>query len=371
MTESNDTTVTNRSEIIFGYDGQDCNPNGNPLSGADDPRVDTQTQQAIVTDVRLKRYLRDQMDDDGHGVFIRNVKDDEGHAPTREALLKATVDIESPDDIGEDIFDEFLANAVDARMFGATLSISAPGDDDSDDSSDPLAEAIANDIPSHLTGPIQFSPGRSLNAVEVNEEYNSLTSVIGTSEGKREGGYDLDDNRIKYGMFVFNGRVDEHGAENTKLSPADVERLDTLCWRALKNQTTSRSKMGQEPRFYIRVEYDGDGFHIGGLQNLLTIDTDHSKPDAEMRNVRDICIDVTEFADALAAHANRIDTVHVVADNALRTSYEGVVGEGDHLTEVLEDAVGYDSVHRIEIWEEYKDTLPDAESDTDDSPFPS
>jgi len=73
-------SVTNRSEIVFLYDAVDANPNGNPLSGANRPRIDPQTQQAIVTDVRLKRYLRDQLDDDGHGVYIRNVQEDGTHA---------------------------------------------------------------------------------------------------------------------------------------------------------------------------------------------------------------------------------------------------------------------------------------------------
>ena len=80
-------SVENRSEIVFLYDAVDANPNGNPLSGANRPRIDPQTQQAIVTDVRLKRYLRDQLDDDGHGVYIRNVHE-EGKQYTREQLLK-------------------------------------------------------------------------------------------------------------------------------------------------------------------------------------------------------------------------------------------------------------------------------------------
>jgi len=48
-------TASNRSEIVFAYDAVDANPNGNPLSGANRPRIDPQTDQAIVTDVRLKR----------------------------------------------------------------------------------------------------------------------------------------------------------------------------------------------------------------------------------------------------------------------------------------------------------------------------
>src|SRR6056297_1425671 len=102
MTESADT-VQNRSEIVFLYDAVDANPNGNPLSGSNRPRIDPQTQQAIVTDVRLKRYLRDQLDDDGHGVYIRNVQD-EGEQYTRAKLLEDRLkDIDLDDyDLDED-----------------------------------------------------------------------------------------------------------------------------------------------------------------------------------------------------------------------------------------------------------------------------
>jgi len=95
-----------------------------------------------------------------------------------------------------------------------------------------------------VSGPVQFLPAKSLNEVEDNEEYDSLTSVISTGDGNRQGGFDLDDKRIKYGIFPFWGLVDNHGAESTNLSETDVKRLDSLCWRALKNQTTSRSKTG-------------------------------------------------------------------------------------------------------------------------------
>jgi hypothetical protein len=57
-------TSPNRSEILFVYDAQDCNPNGNPI-GDNRPRRDPDTGQGIITDVRLKRYLRDQLIEKG------------------------------------------------------------------------------------------------------------------------------------------------------------------------------------------------------------------------------------------------------------------------------------------------------------------
>jgi CRISPR-associated protein Csh2 len=342
MTDTN--TVEHRSEIVFLYDAVDANPNGNPLSGANRPRKDPVTEQAVVTDVRLKRYLRDQLEDDGHGVYITSTRGE--YAKTREQMLKDALGVTDPDDIGEDAFDGFLENAVDARYFGATLSI--------DTSDDDIISAIEDQLPDHLTGPVQFSPGKSLHPVVDNEEYNSLTSVIGTQDQKEQGGFDLDDHRLKYALIGFHGLVDEHGAEDTNLSAADVRRLDTLCWRAIKNQTITRSKVGQEPRLYLRVEYAEERYHIGGL----THDLDTVEDDAEARsyrNVRDVTLDATALLDRLEGHADRIERVHVVADDAL-----DVVAHGEPVSMVtaLEDRLGAEAVHEIAIYDEHRETLP-------------
>jgi len=356
MTGTNTTdTVTNRSEIVFLYDAVDANPNGNPLSSANRPRIDPQTQQAIVTDVRLKRYLRDQLDDDGHGVYIRNVQQ-EGEQYTREDLLEDRLKSVDPDDYDldedgeadrfrEDVFGEYLAESADVRYFGATMSVDT--DDDYEDY-----------LPDHFTGPVQFSPGKSMHAVNENEEYDSLTSVIATQEGKEQGGFDLDDHRIQYGLIRFHGLVDEHGAAGTKLTTDDVERLDTLCWRALKNQTISRSKVGQEPRLYCRVEYAEESFHLGGLDKDLTLDEDESKPDEQLRNVRDLAVATDAFVDRLSGASEQIERVRVVASDVVRFTHNGELGGPELFYAALRDAISDAAVEIIDVYEEYPETLP-------------
>ncbi|QIO25503.1 type I-B CRISPR-associated protein Cas7/Csh2 [Haloarcula sp. JP-L23] len=355
-------TVTNRSEIVFLYDAVDANPNGNPLSGSDRPRIDPETQQCVVTDVRLKRYLRDQLDDDGHGVYIRSVQSDDGNQYSREQLLGDRLreldpdewDLDDLDDEEQEaLFDEvygtFLRHSADVRYFGATMSVDLKG----------KYEGFDDYLPDHFQGPVQFSPGKSMHAVSENEEYNSLTSVIATGEGKEQGGFDLDDHRVKYALIRFRGLVDEHGADDTNLTEADVRRLDTLCWRALKNQTTSRSKIGQEPRLYARVEYAEESFHLGDLSRELRVDEDHSKPDEQLRSIRDVVVDVDSFVDRLDENAERIDTIHVAGSPSLRISADGDVTDVEAFYDELEDALGPDSVHVIDVYGEFEETLPE------------
>jgi CRISPR-associated protein Csh2 len=271
-------------------------------------------------------------------------EDGESFSMTRSDLFKDCTDVSEPEDVDETLLDTFLQNAVDVRYFGATLSFKA---------SDDLMKAVHKALPSHLVGPVQFSPGRSLNRVELNEEYNSLTSVIATKEGKEQGGFGLDDHRIKYGLFAFHGLVNENGS--TQLSEGDVERLDTLCWRALKNQTLTRSKVGQEPQLYARVEYTSDNFHLGGLQNGFSLG-EGSLSDEQLRNIGDCVIDAEGFVDRVTAAADHIDTVHLTVAPGVRVRVGGEEGDGALLESALADA-GV-TVHSVDVANEYTETLP-------------
>ena len=167
----------NRSEILFVYDAQDCNPNGNPI-GDNRPRRDPDTGKGIITDVRLKRYLRDQLLDDGFDIYVKKL---DGDARPRTTLaLDVLGDVDDAEDVEEieDIGERFLEAATDVRYFGATLSFES-SDEEADEN---LRQALNSAFPSQYQGPVQFLPSKSLNEVEDNEEYDSLTSVISTGE---------------------------------------------------------------------------------------------------------------------------------------------------------------------------------------------
>ncbi|APE95700.1 type I-B CRISPR-associated protein Cas7/Csh2 [Halodesulfurarchaeum formicicum] len=335
-------TNPNRSELLFVYDAQDCNPNGNPI-GDNRPRRDPDTGQGIITDVRLKRYLRDQLLDDGYDIYVKTV---DGESKTRTTLIKDILDmvgdadeIEEVEDLGSD----FLEAATDVRYFGATLSFEA-SDVEEDEA---FREGLNDVLPNHYQGPVQFLPAKSLNEVEENEEYDSLTSVISTGEENRQGGFDLDDKRIKYGIYPFWGLVDNNGAKSTNLSQEDVERLDTLCWRALKNQTTSRSKLGQEPRLYLRVEYKEGNYHVGGLHEMLDLSDEGSDT---LRSVNDVVVDASDLVDALENASDRIKTIHGVGDDRLTLKVDGESLSGEEFLDYLDDE-GH-TVHRIDVIEE-------------------
>ena len=333
-----DDPVTNRSEIVFAYDAEDTNPNGNPLSANDKPRIDETTGSAVVTDVRLKRYLRDQLDDDGFNVYIQNpTKSDADSVLDRDDLFTAVTGL-AEDDLGDitgnEAADRFLANAVDVRYFGATCSFSSV-----------FQSSLGDSFPGQFIGPVQFSHARSLNTVVQKSEAKQLSTVV-SSGGDAEQGTFATDNRLQYAFVPFHGIVNEVGADDTALSGSDVERLDTLLWRAVKNQTLTRSKMGHQPRLYLRVEYETDAFHIGTLDDGLELVQD--APDAELRSITDVVLGIDELLADIETHSDHIADVRVIADRHLTVEADGDTGGPEHLVNHLEAAVGADSVTEVD-----------------------
>lgn len=338
---SNTDTVENRSEIVFVYDAEDTNPNGNPLSANDKPRVDETTGRAVVTDVRLKRYLRDQLHEDGHGIYIQNPsKSDYEDVPNRDTLFKRVTGLDEDDledQEGSDAAEAFLQNAADVRYFGATCSFSSD-----------LQSKLGDEFPGQFIGPVQFSHARSLNTVVHKSESKQLSTVVASGDDDEQGTF-ATDNRLQYAIVPFHGIVNEVGAKTTGLTEDDVQRLDSLSWRSLKNQTLTRSKKGHQPRLYLRVEYETDEFHVGTLDDDFSLVQDI--PDNELRNITDIVLGVEDLLGTLEAHSEHIAKVHVKADRHLTVDTGDKTGGPDALYDGLNKAVGEESVRKIDVYE--------------------
>ncbi len=333
--------LQNRSEIVFLYDAEDCNPNGNPLSANDKPRVDERTGEAVVTDVRLKRYIRDQLDDDGFGIYVRNPsKAPYEDVPERDELFQRVtgIDEEELDDVdGSEAADAFLDSAVDVRYFGATCSFSSD-----------FQQELGGGFPGQFIGPVQFEHGRSMHVVATKTESKQLSTVV-ASGGDDEQGTFATDNRLEYALVKFHGVVNENAAQDTHLSDRDIERLDSLCWRALKNQTLTRSKMGHQPRLYLRAEYATDDYHDGSLDDgIVRADADETDG-AEYRNITDVPLNVDGLLETLEADAEHLDTLHVLADDYCRFAIGGHEEAGPAaFYEALRNAVGDDTVEVVD-----------------------
>lgn len=282
--------IKNRSEILFLYDVKDANSNGDPVD-ENRPRIDEETGINIVTDVRLKRTIRDYLHDyKGLEIFIREVRDEKGNLKTKEDLIK---EIEGDPD-------KVMKEFIDTRLFGATTAVK---------------EKTVT-----LTGPVQFKYGRSLH--RVNLTFIKGTTVMPSRAGKEQGTF-TERYILPYSLIAFYGVVNENAAKNQNigLAEADIDYMLEGMWHGTKN-LISGSKFGQMPRLLIQVIYkEGINFYIGELDRLLTLQSE--KTDESIRDVQDFRVVANNLIEALRRHRDKIDKIRYKVDERLILSRNG------------------------------------------------
>ncbi len=280
--------VKNRSEILFLYDATNTNPNGDPLD-ENKPRIDEETGINIVTDVRLKRTVRDYLFDyKGIEVFIREIREEDGNLRTKEKRLDEFKDNE-----------ELIEKCIDVRLFGATTAVKGKT--------------------MTLTGPVQFKYGYSLHRVDLT--YIKGTTVMPSAQDRRQGTF-TEKYILPYSLIVFYGIVNENAAkvQNIPLKEDDIDLLLEAMWNGTKN-LISTSKVGQMPRLLLQVIHKEENYHIGELDKRIRFISD--KNDEEIRDITDGVIDITELAKALNNNKESIIKVRYKIDDRVQLSLNG------------------------------------------------
>lgn len=239
------------SEILILYDAHLTNPNGDP-DDENRPRFDYDTSRNLVSDVRLKRYIRDYLQQKGFEIFVSKVDD---------KTVDSTKRIERKFGKGKVSEDKILKTFIDVRLFGATITIKSNSNGGKGSSYT-------------FTGPVQFTWGYSLHKSQILESSGITSTFAGRTEGgKGEHGTMGKDWRVKYSLIGFYGLISGWRAKKTNLTEDDVKLLDSAVINSLKLITSTRSKIGQKPRLYIRVEYKDSETLLGDLRDLLEVKT--------------------------------------------------------------------------------------------------
>lgn len=278
--------MLSRSELLFLYDIKDNNPNGDPID-QNKPRIDEETGINIVTDVRLKRTIRDYLYDyKGKEIFVREIRDDRGKVQDGKARAK---------DFGkkkDGIIKNILNECIDVRLFGATI----PLDKDS----------------VTFTGPVQFNMGRSFHKVEIKRIKGTGAFAAGQNKDNKTFREEF---VLPYSLIGFYGIINEKAAENTNLSEGDIKLLLEAMWNGTKNLIT-RSKIGQLPRLLIKINYKEKYYHIGDL--LKTIKLESEKEDEQIRDVEDFVLNIDNFVEVIKENREKIEDVELIADKRLK-----------------------------------------------------
>ncbi len=316
--------ISKRSELLFCYDVTDANPNGDPMD-ENKPRIDEETHINIVTDVRLKRTVRDYLCDyrgyngaDGKDILIREIKEESGLQDAKMRAedfllvegkkikkndLKNFVDKEKPKDsellekMIEIIDRNIKAQCIDLRLFGATLPIELTTKDKS---------SIT------YTGPVQFKMGRSLHPVD--PKHIKGTGAFASKPGTQQKTF-REEYILPYSFIAFHGIINETAAAHTNLTEKDVQELLAALWQGTQN-LISRSKFGQMPRLLLKVTYKEKGFFIGDLDKKIKI-TGFENP-LRIRSLKDFTLDITDLLGAMEKSRDKIDTIQYLKDDDLK-----------------------------------------------------
>ncbi|MEN9611259.1 MAG: hypothetical protein RLZZ628_2073 [Bacteroidota bacterium] len=297
------TLIQNRSELLFLYDVKYCNPNGDPLD-SNRPRVDENSGKCLVTDVRLKRTVRDYLFNKGYDgksrldkgdIFIR---DEEGVPVTGDKRSEAYTDK-----------DDFAKKFIDARLFGAVSAPKTDKDKDKEegDKSTNKADKAKNKPKEkskifHYTGPVQFSMGVSLNPVKVN--LIKGTGAFTTKETSVQRTF-REEHNITYGLIGFHGVINENAAKQVKTTENDIQELTEGLWKGTKDLLT-RSKKGHVPRLLVKIDYK-EGFYIGDLCERLVMKPKGGYKMDTLEDVSNYELDTSALNAVLTKYYDRID----------------------------------------------------------------
>ena len=281
--------IKNRSEIIFIYDIRDGNPNGDPMD-ENKPRIDEETGVNLVTDVRLKRTIRDYLYNfKGQGIFVREIIYDKQNGYIQDGKKRA----KDFDDKAERILNE----CIDVRLFGGVI---------------PLKEDSIT-----YTGPVQFKMGRSLHRVTM--MHIKGTGAFASKEGSKQATFREED-FLPYSLISFYGIINENAAKHTHLTEDDLKLLLEGTWNGTKS-LISRSKAGQVPRLLLKVNYSKENYHIGDLDKMLKLVT--KMPHENIRDTADYQIEISELVKKFAAEKGSIKDIEICVDDRIRFCKEG------------------------------------------------
>ncbi|TVQ85805.1 MAG: type I-C CRISPR-associated protein Cas7/Csd2 [Micavibrio sp.] len=239
------SSTINRAEFVLIFDVKDGNPNGDPDAG-NLPRVDTETGHGLVTDVCLKRKIRN---------YVGIVK---GEQPPYEIYVKEKAVLNKTHErayeaIGVDISgdekkrkgggdnvgkarDWMCKNFFDVRTFGAVMSTGVNC--------------------GQVRGPVQLTFARSVDPIVPLEHSITRMAVATEKEAEKQDG----DNRtmgrkhtISYGLYVARGFISGHLAEQTGFSEEDFDLLvESLTNMFDHDRSAARGEMATRGLYIFR-----------------------------------------------------------------------------------------------------------------------
>lgn len=241
--------LNNRYDFVLLFDVKDGNPNGDPDAG-NLPRVDAETGKGLVTDVSLKRKVRNFVgivkgEQPPFEIYVKekailNKQHERAYQaiPGGAELLASEDKKRKGGDKVSEARDWMCKNFFDVRTFGAVMSTGVNC--------------------GQVRGPVQLTFARSVDPIVAQEHSITRMAVATEAEAEKQDG----DNRtmgrkftVPYGLYVAHGFVSAHLANQTGFSEEDLE----LLWQSLAqmfehDRSAARGEMATRGLYVFRHE---------------------------------------------------------------------------------------------------------------------
>lgn len=247
----NNNILTNRHDFLLLFEVTNGNPNGDPDAG-NMPRLDPNTNRGIVSDVCLKRKVRNFVElfpppresDTANGYNIL-IKQGAVIETEQKRGIKAAVDSlpkDAPDSKKAEAAKDWLCREFyDVRTFGGVLST---GED-----------VLKGSAFGQVRGPVQFTFGQSLHPITPLEVTITRCAVTKEEDAKKErtmGNKHI----VPYALYAAKGYVSPAFAERTGFTQADLD----LLWQALLHMF-EHDRSAARGEMVVRGLYDFE--HVG------------------------------------------------------------------------------------------------------------
>jgi len=238
----------NRYDLVYIFDVKDANPNGDPDAG-NLPRIDAETGHGLVTDVCLKRKVRNyvaltKQGSDGFGIYFQekavlNAQHDKAWDANPDKAISGAKDRSKlPKDVAKarELTDFMCNHFYDIRTFGAVMS----------------TEVNCGQV----RGPVQLSFARSVDPIVTLEHAITRSSVTNERdlEKERTMGRKF---TVPYAVYRAHGFVNPFLAEQTHFGDKDLQLLwDALLAAFQFDQSAARPAGSMAVRKLVVFEHD-------------------------------------------------------------------------------------------------------------------
>ncbi|WP_045770661.1 type I-C CRISPR-associated protein Cas7/Csd2 [Xanthomonas albilineans] len=244
------SAIAHRYEFVYLFDVTNGNPNGDPDAG-NLPRLDPETNRGLVTDVALKRKIRNYValereDTPGYNIYMQEKAIlNQQHQKSWEAVgvppdaKEGYKKLPKDEDKARKLTAWMCSNFFDVRTFGAVMTTGVNA--------------------GQVRGPVQFGFATSVEPVLPLEISITRLAVTTEKEAEAQSG----DNRtmgrkhiLPYGLYRVHGFISAKLAERTGFSEDDLQ----LLWRALTNlfehdRSAARGEMAARKLFVFEHEH--------------------------------------------------------------------------------------------------------------------